>query len=162
VHMLLFNTSSRTVRRVLLFITAIVIAPNATAQQSGPSSTPSKKAAAYSGLEMLTPDGGADFGEYLKSVYKSVKLRWFAGMPKSVSDGEQGVVIIKFHIQTDGTIPADSLKFDIPPSGKDELDKAALKAVQLAAPFGNLPAKFTQPFIDLRMTFFYNIEPGKR
>ena len=159
--MLLFNTS-RPVREFLLFIVALVVASNAVAQQSGPSSTPPKKAAAYSGLEMLTPDGGVDFNAYLMSVYKAIKLKWFAGMPKSVSDGETGIVIIKFHVQKDGTVPGDSLKFDIPPSGKEELDNAAFKAIQRAAPFGSLPVKFTQPFIDLRMTFFYNMDPAKR
>jgi TonB family protein len=143
------NVSGSPARTLILFVAAFAILPNVLAtggQQSDNSTKSLRKGSAYSGLEMLTPDGGVDFNSYLQSVYKSIKLKWFAVMPGSVSNGEEGVVIIRFRIQKDGTIPGDSMKFGVPPSGKDELDKAALKAIQTAAPFDNLPDKFTQPF----------------
>jgi outer membrane biosynthesis protein TonB len=44
-------------------------------------------------------------------------------------------------------------------SGKDELDTASLPAVREAEPFKPLPEKFSQPFILLRITFYYNLKP---
>jgi hypothetical protein len=41
-------------------------------------------------------------------------------------------------------------------SGTSELDKASLRAIHAAAPFGQLPEQFSQPFILLCSVFYYN------
>ena len=118
------------------------------------------RAAAYAGLEMLTPDEGTDFSGYLRSVYLGIKREWFTQMPSSVEKGEQGIVQVEFRVQRNGSVPADFVKL-AKSSGKDDLDRAARGAVQSAASFSPLPDKFSHPFIELRMTFLYNIDPRK-
>ena len=79
-------------------------------------------------------------------------------MPPSVEKGEQGVNSVEFHILQNGTVPKDSVKMGFQ-SGKTALDAASLQAVREAAPINHLPDKFSQPFIVLRITFYYNVKP---
>jgi TonB family protein len=112
-------------------------------------------------IELLTPMEGLDFAPFMHSVYVSIKREWFAGMPPSVEKGNKGVVSIRFEVQQDGKVRGDSLRVESS-AGKKELDDASLNAVRNAAPFDHLPSKFSQPAIDLRMTFFYNVAPTKK
>jgi TonB family protein len=81
-------------------------------------------------------------------------------MPPSVEKGDKGVVSIQFRVQQDGKIPEDSLKV-LSSSGKKEFDDAGLNAIRDAAPFDHLPSKFSHPFIELRMAFYYNVAPQR-
>jgi outer membrane biosynthesis protein TonB len=47
-------------------------------------------------------------------------------------------------------------------SGKKDLDDAGVNAVRNASPFVPLPDNFPQPFIELRMYFYYNLAPDFR
>ena len=145
---------------LILAITLLLpgLAPAQTTQTPDTAKT-QPRAKAYAAVEMLTPDEGTDFSAYLTSVYLSVKREWLAQMPPSVEKGERGIVQVEFRVQRDGKVPADSVKLTTH-SYKDELDRVARSAIQAAAPFNTLPSKFSQPFIDLRMTFFYNIDPS--
>jgi TonB family protein len=121
----------------------------------------SKHAAqAYLALEMLTQSEGADLNEYLRNVYGSTKKRWFANMPISVAKGNKGVNVVVFRILQDGTVPNEFLKMKMA-SGKADLDEASLAGIRTAAPFAKLPANFTAPYIELRLTFYYNLEPPR-
>jgi TonB family protein len=73
----------------------------------------------------------------------------------SVQSGEQGKNAIRFLVLQNGTIPENFVKLEIR-SGQKDLDEASPQAVRKAAPFKHLPEKFSQPFIDLRVTFYYN------
>jgi outer membrane biosynthesis protein TonB len=44
-------------------------------------------------------------------------------------------------------------------SRKSDLDAASLEAIREAGPFDKLPEKFSQPFILVRVTFYYNVKP---
>ncbi len=79
--------------------------------------------------------------------------------PPSIEKGLQGKNTVEFRILRDGNIQKDSLKM-IASSQKSELDTASLGAVREAAPFGHLPENFSEPFIVLRMTFYYNLLPS--
>ena len=131
-----------------------VVLPNSDARQSE-GSTP-KHGQARSGLEMLTDTEGIDFNAYLRTVYISVRQNWFAVMPPSIEKGQPGVNSIEFRIMQDGKIPEDSVKLTTH-SGKEDLDRASLSAIRASAPFSHLPEKFSQPFIALRITFYYNM-----
>lgn len=124
------------------------------------SKTPARGSVA-AGIEILTDTEGVDFNSYLREVYLSVKKEWFANMPPSVEMGNQGVNTVEFRIQQNGNVPRDFLKMAYR-SGKSDLDAASLQAVRGAGPFNPLPEKFSQPFILLRLTFYYNIQPPKR
>jgi len=115
----------------------------------------------YAGLEMLTADEGVDFSHYLQALYLRLKREWFARMPPSALLGERGIVQVQFHVLKDGSVPSDFVKLT-KSSGKKDLDGVCLNAVHNAAPYGNLPGNFSQPFIDLRMAFYFNTDPKNR
>jgi len=112
------------------------------------------------GLEMLTDTASIDFNAYLRTVYVSVRQNWYAVMPSSVEAGQRGVNKVEFRVMPDGKVPEDFVKMTVH-SGKEELDRASLVAIRAAAPFGHLPEKFSQPFIALRIAFFYNMPSNK-
>ena len=131
-----------------------VALPNGGVPQSG-SSTP-RHGEVRSGLEMLTDTEGIDFNPYLRTVYVSVRQNWFAVMPASVQAAQQGVNKVEFRIMQDGKIPEDSVKLTVP-SAKKDFDRASVVAIRASGPFSHLPEKFSQPFIALRITFYYNM-----
>ena len=141
---LLFFASSQTIAMATFLIKDVP-------QQN--SSAP--RAVAGCSIQMLSDTQGVDFNFFLRDLYLSVKKHWFMVMPPSVQLGEQGITGVEFHVLQDGSVPKDSLKLVLG-SGKTSLDDASLHAVRKAAPFSHLPEKFVQPFIVLRLTFYYN------
>jgi len=111
---------------------------------------------AYGGIEMLTPDQGVDFSNYLNRVYVTVKRNWFAVMPGSVELGEKGIVVLTFRIMRDGSVPSPEPVIQSN-SGKEPLDRAAYSSVRASNPFEPLPPQFSGPYIELRYTYLYNI-----
>jgi hypothetical protein len=111
---------------------------------------------AYGGIEMLTPDEGVDFSNYLNRVYVTVKRNWFAVMPGSVELGEKGIVVLTFRIMRDGSVPSAEPVIQRN-SGKEPLDRAAYSSVRASNPFEQLPPQFKGPYIELRYTYLYNI-----
>jgi outer membrane biosynthesis protein TonB len=111
---------------------------------------------AYGGIEMLTPDEGVDFSNYLNRVYVTVKRNWFAVMPGSVELGEKGIVVLTFKIMRDGSVPSDEPVIQRN-SGKEPLDRAAYSSVRASNPFEPLPPQFKGPYIELRYTYLYNV-----
>ncbi len=124
------------------------------------SGSASKNQELRAGIEVLTYTEGVDFNAYLRGLYLSVRDKWRASMPQSVLLGQQGINSVQFRVLQDGKVPEDSLRL-VSSSEKKDLDEASLRAIRKAAPFGHLPEKFSQPFIELRMTFYYNVGPPK-
>ena len=153
---MLFETIGRLLGLILLASAPFqAIEPSLTkdvSQAPGPASV----AKAGCTIQLLTDPEGADFNPYLREVYVSVKKRWFANMPPSTEKGEQGMNSIEFRVLKDGNVMKDSLKITAG-SGKSDLDAASLQAVREASPFSHLPEKFTQAFVELRFTFYYNL-----
>lgn len=113
---------------------------------------------AYAGIEMLTPNEGIDFQDYLHRVYIKVKQNWEAVMPASVYLGDQGVVSLQFRIMKDGSVP-DGDPAQLFSSGKEPLDRAAYSSIRGSNPFQPLPSGFKAPYIVLRFTYYYNLQP---
>ena len=113
---------------------------------------------AAAGTELLTDTQGVDFNDYLRRIYYIVKNNWYAVMPPSVSLGDQGVVSLQFRIMRDGTVP-DGMPVQVFGSGKEPLDRAAYSSIRASNPFPQLPSQFTGPYIELRYTYYYNIQP---
>lgn len=112
-------------------------------------------------VKVLTDTEGIDSSPYALEVYRVVRSSWFANMPPDVEKGIQAVNQVEFRILLDGNVPKDLVKM-VRRSGKDEFDRASLRAINEAAtPFGRLPEKFTQPFIVMQFTFYYNVEKPK-
>jgi len=116
------------------------------------------RGSAAAGIQMLTPTEGVDFNDYLARVYQSVKRNWFAVMPSSVELGDQGVVSLQFRIMKDGGVP-DGEPVKVFGSGKDPLDRAAISSIRASNPFEPLPPAFSGPYIELRFTYYYNLQP---
>jgi outer membrane biosynthesis protein TonB len=114
--------------------------------------------AAYGAIDLLTPTNGVDFNDYLHRVYLTVKQNWFAVMPESVSLGDKGVVSLQFRIMRNGSVPAGE-PVRVLASGKEPLDRAAISSIRTSNPFEPLPSAFTGDFIELRFTYYYNLQP---
>jgi TonB family protein len=159
---MLFQTASRLL--MLTVLASISIQTTETAafpkqdvsQPSGSAQVPKVSC----GMQLLTNTEGVDFGRYLEEVYRSVKKSWFANMPPSVEKGKQGANQVEFRVLQGGNIPKDSLKVVVS-SQKSDFDAASVQAIREAAPFRHLPEKFSQPFIVMRFTFYYNLAPMK-
>jgi len=113
---------------------------------------------AYGGLQMLTPDQGVDFSGYLQRVHDTIERNWFAVMPASVQLGDKGIVMLKFRIMRDGSVPVDDPNIE-QNSGKEPLDRAAYSSIRASNPFERLPGQFTGPYIELRCIYYYNLMP---
>jgi outer membrane biosynthesis protein TonB len=113
---------------------------------------------AYGAMEMLTPTEGVDFSNYLQRVYVTVKRNWEAVMPESVRLGDKGVVSLQFKIMKNGNVPnGDPVR--VFGSGKEPLDRAAISSIRTSNPFEPLPPAFSGPYIELRFTYYYNLQP---
>jgi outer membrane biosynthesis protein TonB len=116
------------------------------------------QAQAYGAMEMLTPTEGVDFNDYLHRVYITVKRNWFSVMPESVRLGDKGVVALQFRIMRNGSVP-DGEPVRLAGSGKEPLDRAAVSSIRASNPFEPLPPQFSGPYIELRFTYYYNLQP---
>jgi len=112
-------------------------------------------------VEFLTPTGEADFSPFITHLHESLKENWMATLPGSVQKGEQGLVVLRFTIQRDGTLLDSSPKI-ISSSQKKSLDRHALEALRKSAPFDPLPQSFPAPQIEVRASFYYNLTPPSR
>ena len=116
------------------------------------------QAQAYGAMEMLTPTEGVDFNDYLHRVYITVRRNWFSVMPESVRLGDKGVVSLQFKIMRNGSVP-DGEPVRLSGSGKEPLDRAAVSSIRASNPFEPLPPAFSGPYIELRFTYYYNLQP---
>ncbi len=107
-------------------------------------------------IQMLTPDEGVDFSNYLDRVLASVRRNWYAIIPESARMGEKGRVVLQFRIMRDGSVPSPEPNLLLT-SSKEPLDRAAMSSIRASNPFEPLPPAFSGPFIELRFIFLYNL-----
>lgn len=82
---------------------------------------------------------------YLGTLSKHVQR--FKVRPRKVKVGK---VVVRFSIGPDGGLISRAIESS---SGSEELDLAALSAIEKAAPFPRFPASLTRPSIDLTVPF---------
>ena len=90
-----------------------------------------------------------DFGPYMRELQRRIKLNW--DPPKG---NESKRVVLLFKIAKDGRLLSCRIHRS---SGLPTADQAAMKAVELTAPFRPLPADFKGQIIDIQFTFDYNV-----
>lgn len=95
-----------------------------------------------------------DFGPYMRELQRKIKLNW--DPPKG---NESKRVVLLFKIAKDGRLLSCRVYKS---SGLQSADAAALKAVELTAPFKPLPADFKGQNIDIQFTFDYNVFGASR
>lgn len=108
------------------------------------------------GYEILTPTEGVDFSDYMHRVLETIQRNWYAVMPQSVQLGERGKVLLRFRINSNGSVPRDDPSNDMS-SGKEPLDRAAISSIRSSNPFEPLPSAFHGPFIEIRIIYLYNL-----
>ena len=114
--------------------------------------------------QILTPHKGADFTAFSAELVRAVRRNWYARIPveakhKRGTTGSpaKGKVVVRFRIERDGRLggaPVVEVS-----SGNKPLDDAAVSAIRNSAPFERLPGSFKGPGIELRLNFFYNVNP---
>ena len=95
-----------------------------------------------------------DFGPYMRELQRRIKLNW--DPPKG---NESKRVVLLFKIARDGRLLSCKVQKS---SGMPSADQAALKAVELTAPFRPLPGDFKGQSIDIQFTFDYNVFNASR
>lgn len=95
-----------------------------------------------------------DFGPYMRELQRRIKLNW--DPPKG---NESKTVVLLFKIAKDGRLLSCRVNRS---SGLPSADQAALKAVELTAPFRPLPADFKGQNIDIQFTFDYRVFGASR
>jgi outer membrane biosynthesis protein TonB len=79
-------------------------------------------------------------------------------MPRDVKEGQKGLVVLRFAIQSDGTLREDDIRVEKEFAGEILLEKS-LSALRQSAPFPAFPAGWTRPEIILRYTFEFSLTP---
>lgn len=95
-----------------------------------------------------------DFGPYMRELQRRIKLNW--DPPKG---NESKTVVLLFKIAKDGRLLSCRINKS---SGLPTADQAALKAVELTAPFRPLPVDFKGQSIDIQFTFDYRVFGASR
>ena len=114
-------------------------------------------------MQILTPTEGVDFAPFENHLLSTVKRNWYAKMPEEAKTGIKGRVTVRFRIQRDGTLGSQPPSVDVS-SGMKALDDAAIAAIRTSIPFEHLPEAFKGPNVELRLSFFYNLQmplPGQ-
>src|SRR5262249_45101476 len=105
--------------------------------------------------KILSPTYGYDFGPYLNQVLNKIRYSWYALIPE-IAKFRKGRVVIIFRIQKDGTVWNPHI---VANSGTDPLDRAAFGSITGSNPFPPLPNNFEGGYLDLQITYLYNINP---
>lgn len=94
-------------------------------------------------------DENVDFGPYMHELQRRIKMNW-----KPPIDNYSKRIVLLFTLNKNGTLTKSSVLHS---SGIPEADKAAMEALQLAAPFKPLPSEYKGESIDIQFTFDYNV-----
>ncbi len=103
------------------------------------------------GAPSVAAEQNVDFGPYMADLQRRIKRAWF---PPRGQENRRVVVIFKVHKQGE----LSNLRLATS-SGNASADKAAMSAVENAAPFRPLPSGSSDD-VDIQFTFDYNVFSG--
>jgi hypothetical protein len=135
-----------------IFIAAVVLLMSGSATHSQQGLIPSRPQYPIK-LEVLSslPDG-VNLNPYLHHLYVNIQHNLLASLPESVLNGEKGVVVVRVHIEKDGSLPEGAVRTVFSYGNKD-VDAATESAIRAAAPFGRFPEAYLGSKLDLLFTF---------
>jgi hypothetical protein len=110
-------------------------------------------------LSQVPPGTDPAMEAYLKKVYSLVRKSWSKHMPRDVKEGQKGLVVLRFKIQSDGTLREDDIRVEREFASEILLEKS-LSALRQSAPFPAFPVGWTKPEIVLTYTFEFSLTPG--
>jgi len=90
-----------------------------------------------------------DIGPYLAQLQQRVRQQWIPGLTQNSQR-----TVVYFVVSSSGQV--SNLRI-MQPSGSSVADKAALSAVERAAPFAPLPPGYSQDYINIQFTFSINV-----
>jgi TonB family protein len=151
-------SNSSTLLVLLLF--CLLPATSSSQENAGNETSSKGSTAANAGVDILSDTRGVDFGPYMKKLVKATNRAWIPIIPEAARPphDKQGRVRIRFKIEPDGSVKEMILEF---PSGDVSMDRAAWGSITGASPYPPLPKEFTGPFLELRLGFYYNLDPNK-
>jgi hypothetical protein len=91
---------------------------------------------------------------YVRKVYSLVRKSWLKHMPHDVKEGQKGLVVLRFKIQSDRTLREDDIRVEREFASEILLEKS-LSSLRQSAPFPAFPAGLTMPEIVLRYTLSF-------
>jgi hypothetical protein len=111
------------------------------------------------GVQILSDTQGVDFTSWLRRQYVETMRTWDPLIPDEVNPpiNKTGIVVIRFKILPNGRIMEGSMILE-GRSGDTALDRAAWGALT-GSNYPPLPREFHGPYLELRGTFWYGIEP---
>ncbi len=98
----------------------------------------------------VAPSQNFKYHWYLQNLVSKVEEQWKP--PLGLTDKKDAIVEVAFTIEQNGSVAGVSVSTS---SGVSTLDNLALRAIQLAAPFGKLPIGFTENKLDIRYKLHY-------
>lgn len=127
-----------------------VISDNTVKKSSSPFARPRPGISGIQkGSYTANPDIDTSENDYVKYLQKHIKMNW---KPPKDDIAKNTVALIK--IAKNGRLISCEI---FKSSGNQKADEAAVKAVQLAAPFKPLPANFKVQSVDVIFTFDYRV-----
>jgi hypothetical protein len=93
---------------------------------------------------------------YFEHVKEMIGRKWLKKMPHSARDGQTGLLKLNLKLQLDGTIAGDDIGFQTVFTSEELVEKA-IAAVRDAEPFLPVPLSLGKPFMEIRMSFLYNL-----
>jgi len=103
------------------------------------------------GAPSVAAQKDVDFGPYMADLQRRIKRAWF---PPRGQENRRVVVVFKIHREGE----LSNLRL-VTSSGMAGADKAAMSAVENAAPFRHLPEGASDD-VDIQFTFDYNVFTG--
>jgi hypothetical protein len=122
-------------------------------------SAPGSAGPLQAGTTILSDTMGVDFSAYMRRLEHDIKRNWAPLIPEEVQAPlmKKGITGIRFSILPDGSIESPMILET--PSGDVALDKAAWYAITSEGTYPRLPPEFHGPRLELRIGFYYNLEP---
>jgi hypothetical protein len=111
------------------------------------------------GGEIVSDTQGVDFRNWLQRWHHETENTWDPLIPDEVNPPilKSGMVVVHFKVLPNGRLMDGSLQLE-GRSGDSALDRAAWGALT-GSNYPPLPRDFHGPFIEMRATFMYNMEP---
>jgi TonB family protein len=98
----------------------------------------------------IVPTQNFKYNWFLQNIRSKIDDQWKP--PMGLTEKKDAAVVVTFTILQNGSISGVSIAN---PSGVSTLDNLAMRATQLAAPFGKLPIGFSENKLDITYTFYY-------
>jgi hypothetical protein len=113
------------------------------------------------GIDILSDTQGVDFSNWILRWHRETQNTWDPLIPDEVNPpiNKSGIVVIRFKVLPNGRLMDGSMVLE-GRSGDTALDRAAWGALT-GSNYPPLPREFHGPYLELRASFWYNMEPPR-